>query len=165
MKNSDESLISDFLIKLVEKKTGLRDLLFRKYVNLLFQRALDHHPCLSLANNPDDEQGLLSHPAVGGPTEKCPLIIFNRKLYFNKYFQLESSVARMIFNRVTMEKIEANLELRDTFDEVFGVHSSKQKLAALMAITRKTDDNFGRSRHRENNNSRYDPRYNQPSRA
>ena len=137
MKNSDESLISDFLIKLVEKKTGLRDLLFRKYVKLLFQRALDHHPCLSLANNPDDEQGLLSHPAVGGPTEKCPLIIFNRKLYFNKYFQLESSVARMIFNRVTMEKIEANLELRDTFDEVFGVHSSKQKLAALMAITRK----------------------------
>ena len=76
MKNSDESLISDFLIKLVEKKTGLQDLLFRKYVNLLFQRALDHHPCLSLANNPDDEQGLLSHPAVGGPTEKCPLIIF-----------------------------------------------------------------------------------------
>ncbi|MDC2963305.1 exodeoxyribonuclease V subunit alpha [Gammaproteobacteria bacterium] len=137
MKNSDESLITDFLIKLVEKKTGLRDLLFRKYVNLLFQGALDHHPCLSLANNPDDEQGLLSHPAVGGPTEKCPLIIFNRKLYFNKYFQLESSVARMIFNRVTMEKIEANLELRDTFDEVFGVHSSKQKLAGLMAITRK----------------------------
>ena len=36
-----------------------------------------------------------------------------------------------------MEKTQANLELRDTFDEVFGVHSSKQKLAALMAITRK----------------------------
>ena len=137
MKNSDDLPISDFLIKLVERKTGLQDPMFRKYVTLLFQRTFDHHSCLSLVGNPDDEKELLSHPAVGGPTEKCPLIIFNRKLYFNKYFQLERAVARMIFNRVTKAKTEANLELKDICDKVFGVDFSKQKLAALMAITRK----------------------------
>ena len=77
MKNSDDLPISDFLIKLLERKTGLQDPLLRKYVNLLFQRTFDHHSCLSLEDNPDDEKELLSHPAVGGPAEKCPLIIFN----------------------------------------------------------------------------------------
>ena len=103
----------------------------------MFQRTFDHHSCLSLEDNPDDEKELLSHPAVGGPFEKCPLIIFNKKLYFNKYFQLERAVARMIFNRIAKAKTEANLEIKDTLDKVFGVDFSKQKLAAFMAITQK----------------------------
>ena len=76
---SDDSPVSRFLISLIERKTGLQDSLFSDYVNILFQRAFDHHSCISLANKKEDEKKLLRHPAVGGPTDKCPFIIFNNK--------------------------------------------------------------------------------------
>ena len=133
----DDSPISRFLISLVERKTGLQDSLFSDYTNLLFRRAFDHHSCISLADKKDDEKKLLSHPAVGGPTDKCPFIIFNNKFYFNKHFQLEREVASMLFNRVEQLGNRVNPELKDSLRIVFGASFSKQKLAAFMAMTQK----------------------------
>ena len=73
MKNDDSS-VSRFLVSLIERKTGLQDSLFNDYANILFRRAFDHHSCISLADRKDDEKKLLSHPAVGGPTDKLSLI-------------------------------------------------------------------------------------------
>ena len=117
---SDDSPVSRFLIRLVERKTGLQDSLFRDYANILFRGAFDHHSCISLADKKHDEKKLLGHPAVGGPTDKCPFIIFNNKLYLNKHFQLEREVASMLFNRVERLGTGISHELKDSLSLVFG---------------------------------------------
>ena len=130
---SDDSPVSRFLISLIERKTGLQDSLFSDYVNILFQRAFDHHSCISLANKKEDEKKLLSHPAVGGPTDKCPFIIFNNKLYFNKHFQLEREIASMLFNRAEQLGAGVNLGLKDTLQKVFGESFLHEKKVARLA--------------------------------
>ena len=127
----------DFL-SFLARKTARFDPASYKILSTLVNSAINQHSCILLDQEAQSNIDLLaSHPAVGPPGEKTPIILDGNRLYLARFYQFEKMVAAAISQKNREIDTPDADWLRTQLDARFGTEAgNQQKLAALIALTR-----------------------------
>ncbi|MFT7219681.1 MAG: exodeoxyribonuclease V alpha subunit [Candidatus Azotimanducaceae bacterium] len=127
----------DFLSFLARKTARFEPASYR-ILSTLVSSAINQHSCILLDREAQsDIKVLASHPAVGQPGEKTPIVLDGNRLYLARFYQFEEMVASAISQKNREIDTPDADWLRTQLDAGFGIEAgNQQKLAALIALTR-----------------------------
>ncbi|MBL6691962.1 MAG: exodeoxyribonuclease V subunit alpha [Pseudomonadales bacterium] len=126
-------------LRLIASRSDQLPAVIRSLIQRLVQSSVNQHSCVDLSDETEETLMLMQdHPAFGDPSAQTPFVISQNRLYLRRYYRFETEVAAMITARnLTLPIPDADI-LKDKLDEHFGAEpENKQKLAALLAISRK----------------------------
>ena len=113
-----------------------REEAIRPVIQQLIRTTVNQHSCLQITDS-ELQTRLISHKIVGEPGEATPLILDHDHLYLARFYKFEHEVARLIITRNRGIEGVDKKALRTGLEREFGaVEHDRQKLAALLALTR-----------------------------
>ena len=126
-------------LRLIARRSDQLPAIVRSLIQKLVLSSVNQHSCVDLSDETEETLELLQgHPAFGDPSAQTPFVISQNRLYLRRYYRFETEVAAMITARNLALPIPDTDILKDKLDEHFGAEpENKQKMAALLAISRK----------------------------
>ena len=113
-----------------------REEAIRPVIQQLIRTTVNQHSCLQITDS-ELQTRLIAHEIVGEPGEATPLILDHDHLYLARFYKFEHEVARLITTRNRGIEGVDKKALRTGLEREFGaVEHDRQKLAALLALTR-----------------------------
>ena len=125
-------------MSMLSARVGALDADVSEMIAALIDNTIIQHSCLDLRDKPAEFLGRLAEQKmIGAPGEETPLTLSGHKLYLSRLYRYEQKVADLLIARNVALEVDQT-DLKEKLNMPFGeAPGDRQKLAALLAITRR----------------------------